>query len=206
MWSPGFDYSLRAANLEDGNSIAFIVAVDYRGMPFGSGYWELYSWDGDAFRQIDLKPVEENLQMRILRPSEVKDNIMNAEVAAYLYDTGKYPGDYPSAGLYFKDELENGGKAIKSITYAPMSEYDVEGYRTWGQGAVNKIMTDMNFIPGDKVEGWKDPSLSLIKTQETVFITLPNITANVIRYYAYRDGKWISVGGSISPQATEETP
>jgi hypothetical protein len=103
---PGFDYSLRAANLEDTNSIAFIVSIDYRGMPFGSGYWELYSWDGDDFKQISLKPVEENLQMRILEPAEVKVNIMNAGAAVYLYDAGKYPPDYPSAGLYFKDELK----------------------------------------------------------------------------------------------------
>jgi hypothetical protein len=142
--------------------------------------------------------------MKILGHSEVGDNLMNTGGVAYLYDAEKYPIDYPSAGLYFKDELKDGGKALKSITYAPMSEYDVDGYLTWGQGAVNRIMTDMDFIPGDKVEGWDDPTLSLLKTQETVFITLPNATANVTRYYTYRDGKWISVGGSIS-QAPEET-
>lgn len=202
---PGFDYSLRAANLEDGNSIAFIVAVDYRGMPFGSGYWELYSWNGDDFEPIDLKPVEENLQMRILEPSEVRDNLMNADTAVYLYDAVKYPSNYPSAGIYFKDELKQDGKALNNITYAPMSELDVEGYQTWGQETINKIMTDMDFIPGTEVKDWNEPSLALLRTRETVSITLPNVTADVTRYYTYHDGKWISVDGNIS-QPTEETP
>jgi beta-lactamase regulating signal transducer with metallopeptidase domain len=201
---PGFDYSLHAANLEDLNSIAFIVAVDYRGMPFGSGYWEIYSWNGSDFKQIETKPVEENLQMKILEPAEIRDNIMNAGSATYLYDSNKYPADYPSVGLYFKDGLKDGGKALTDIIYAPMSEYDVEGYRTWGQGAVNKIMTGMDFIPGTEVKGWKDPSLSLLAVKEVVFITLPNITAEVTRYYQYRDGRWTSVDGFIS-DGTEET-
>ncbi len=117
---PGFDYSLRAANLEDTNSIAFIISIDYRGMPFGSGYWELYSWDGDDFKQIDLNTVEENLQMRILEASEVRDNIMNAGTITYLYNVTKYPADYPSAGLYFKDEMKEDVKDLKSIVYAPL--------------------------------------------------------------------------------------
>ncbi len=201
---PGFDYSLRAANLEDTNSIAFIVSVDYRGMPFGSGYWELYSWDGDDFKQIDLKPVEENLQMRILEPSQVRDNSMNARTIVYLYDADKYPANYPTAGLFFKDEMKEDGKGPKTIAYAPLSEYDVEGYKTWGQGAINKIMTGMDFIPGTDVKDWNHPELALLRTQETVFMTLPNVTATVTRYYTYQDGEWISVDGSIS-QASEDT-
>lgn len=200
---PGFDYGLRAANLEDTNSIAFIVSIDYRGMPFGSGYWELYSWNGDDFKQIDLKPVEENLQMRILEPSQVRDNLLNADISAYLYEAAKYPSDYPSAGLYFKDGMKQGGKALNSITYAPLSQLDVEGYQTWGQGAINKIMTNIDFIPGTDATDWNYPELALLRTQETVFITLPNVTASVTRYYTYKDGKWISVDGYISPTAGE---
>ena len=200
---PGFDYGLHAANLEDLNSIAFIVAVDYRGMPFGSGYWEIYSWNGSDFKQIDTKPVEENLQMKILEPAEIRDNIMNAGGVTFMYDSEKYPADYPAVGLYFKDGLKNGGKVLNDIIYAPMSEYDVEGYRTWGQGAVNKIMTGMDFVPGTNVEGWNDSPLSLLAVKEVVFITLPNITAEVTRYYHYEDGNWTSVDGLISNKIEE---
>ena len=84
--------------------------------------------------------------MKIMEAAEIGDNIMNEGAEVYLYDKDKYPADYPSVGLYFKDGLINGGKDLNDITYAPMLEYDVEGYRTWGQGAVNKIMTGMDFI------------------------------------------------------------
>jgi hypothetical protein len=66
----------------------------------------------------------------------------------------------------------------------------VEGYHTWGQGAVNKIMTGMRFTSGDDVEGWTDSSRALLETEEVVFITLPNITATVKSYYEYRNGEW----------------
>jgi hypothetical protein len=85
-----------------------------------------------------------------------------------------------------------------------MSQLDVEGYQIWGQETINKIMTNMDFISGTDVKDWNKPTLSLLRTRETVSITLPNITADVTRYYTYHDGKWISVGGSIS-QASEET-
>lgn len=192
--APGVVYSLQAANLEDGNSILFLVAVDYHGMPFGSGYWELYSWSDGGFERVDITSVEENLQFKILEPAEIESNTMNAGAAAYLYDRNKYSADYPAAGLYFKDGFVQGeGNALDGIAYAPMSEYDVEGYHTWGQEAINKTMTGMNFVSGETVEGWADPSRALLETEEVVFITLPNITASVKRYYQYQDGKWTSV-------------
>ena len=75
---PGVDYGLQAANLEDTSSIIFLISVDYRGMPFGSGYWELYSWSNGAFEKVDMKTVEESLQMKILTAEEVRENAMNA--------------------------------------------------------------------------------------------------------------------------------
>ena len=79
----------------------------------------------------------------------------------------------------------------------------MEGYQTWGQGAINKIMTNIDFISGTDATDWNHPELALLRTQETVFITLPNVTASVTRYYTYKDGKWISVDRYISPTAGE---
>ncbi len=190
----GVVYSLQAANLEDGNSILFLISVDYHSMPFGSGYWEIYSWGDGGFERVDMESVEENLQLKILEPAEIESNTMNAGAAAYLYDRKKYPVDYPVAGLYFKDGFVRGAeKALDGIVYAPLSEYDVEGYQAWGQEAINKTMTGLNFVSGETVEGWIDPSRALLETEEVVFITLPNITASVKRYYQYQDGKWTSV-------------
>lgn len=200
----GFDYSLQAANLESMNSIMFLVSVDYRGMPFGAGYWEIYSWDGKDFKPVEMKKIEENLQMRILEADEIQNNVMNAGVAAYLYETKDYPADYPALGIYFKDGYQTDGKSLGSIDYAPMTEYDVEGYRTWGQGAVNKSMVKMNFVVGDKADGWTDPTRALLETEEVVFITLPNVSALVTSYYEYRNGKWVIFDRYISPDW--ETP
>jgi beta-lactamase regulating signal transducer with metallopeptidase domain len=196
---PGIDYSLHAANLEGTDSIMLMAAINYRGMPFGSGYWELYSWNGKEFKQVDIKPVEENLQIKILEPQEKELNTMKAGVKVFLFDINKYPKDYPFAGLYFKDDFSEGtNKTLNEIWYMSLSEYDVEGYHTWGQGAINKTMTEMNFVPGDKAEGWTDPTRALLETTEIVFVTLPNITATVKHYYQYQDGKWSSVDGMIS--------
>lgn len=190
---PGVAYSLQAANLEDGASVMFLVSVDYRGMPFGSGYRELYSWDGTDFEQVDITPLEENLQLRILERSEIRDNVMNAETATFLYDNRSYPDGYPAAGLYFKDGLKkDGDSALDAVYYAPMSDYDTEGFRTWGQEAINKTMTGMNFVAGEKVKDLKDPPPVLLEIEEVVFITLPNITAAVKQYYQYRNGIWTS--------------
>lgn len=169
---PGAGYSLQAANLEDGNSIVFLVATDYRGMPFGSGYWELYSWDDGRFQRVDIDSIEANLQVRIME---------------------RYPGSGPAAGLFFKDELKKEGEPAAEIYYAPMSEYDVEGFRAWGQDAINKTMTGMKFVSGEAAEDGSDSYGVLLETEEVVFITLPNITATVKRYYQYRDGEWTPV-------------
>ncbi len=195
---PGADYSLHAANVEGTDSIMFIAAIDYHGMPFGSGYWEFYSWNGTEFKRVDIKSVAGNLQMRIMEPEEAEQNPMKAAAEVYSFDKDEYPEDYPVLGLYFKDDFTEGGnKTLKEIQYFPLSEYDVEGYRTWGQGVVNKTMTGMNFVSGDSIGGWNDPELALLETTEVVFITLPNITTTVKRYYQYQDGNWISVVGVI---------
>ncbi len=190
---PGFDYGIQAANLEDWNTVMIIVSIDYRGMPFGSGYWEIYTWKntwkGGSFERVDLNSVEENLMTRILKPEEARNNVMGAGVITYLYDSDQYPVDYPVAALSFKDELKKDG-TLGGIIYAPMSEYDVEGFQNWGQEAVGKMITGMNFVAGSNVEGWEDPSRALLETNEVVYITLPNITATVTRYYQYQDGKW----------------
>lgn len=195
---PGVVYGLQAANLEDANSIQFLVVVDYHGMPFGSGYWEIYSWRDGEFERVDLTSIEDNLQMRILEPEEIADNTMNAGAAAYLFDMERYPVDYPAVGLFFKDDYEQGKEgSLREVFYAPMSEYDVEGYRTWRQEALNKRIIEMNFVPSKSVEGWKGPAVALLETKEVVFITLPNVTAAVTRYYQFKDGKWASVDAYI---------
>ena len=90
--------------------------------------------------------------------------------------------------------MKKGGDfALDRVYYAPMSEYDAEGYRTWGQEAIGKIMTEMNFTAGENVKGLNNPPAVLLETKETVFITLPNVTAEVRQYYQYREGKWNSV-------------
>lgn len=196
---PGAVYSLQAANLEDGASIMLLVSVNYRGMPFGSGSWELYIWNGAGFKQVDIKTLEENLQIRILEQSEIRDNTLNAGAEIWLYDRSLYPAGYPAAALYFKDGLNKGGdSALEEVYYAPMSDYDAEGFRTWGQEAINKIMTEMNFVESENVKGLADdPPPVILETKEIVFITLPNITAEVRQYYQYRDGIWTSVSGRI---------
>lgn len=193
----GVDYGIQAANLEDLNSIMILVSIDYRGMPFGSGYWELYRWEDGAFEQVDLKQIQENLQMKILTAEEVKNNSMNADGASYCYDKDKYPADYPVAALFFRDNMKDDQMPF-GVNYYPMSDYDVEGFENWGQDAIGKIMTSMNFVDGSNIEGWEDPSLALLETEETVFITLPNITATVKKYYQYKDGEWITVDGYLS--------
>lgn len=193
---PGVEYGIQAANLEDLNSVSLLISINYHGMPFGSGYWELYSWRNGTFQQVELKPVEENLKMNIMTAEQIKNNTLGADGYAYLYDTAKYPLDYPALALYFKDNMKNDGKP-RGVTYAPMSEYDVEGFKTWGQDAAGKIMTGMNFTEGSDIEGWKDPSKAALVTEETVYITLPNITASVERYYQYQNGKWTPADGYI---------
>jgi len=191
---PGTDYSLQAANLEDGASIMFLIGVNYRGMPFGSGYWELYSWDGSDFEQVELKALEENLLLRLMESDEIRENALAAEAEFYLYDRNAYGPGSPAAALYFRDGMKKGGDfALDRVYYAPMSEYDAEGYRTWGQEAIGKIMTEMNFTAGENVKGLNNPPAVLLETKETVFITLPNVTAEVRQYYQYREGKWNSV-------------
>ena len=191
---PGTDYSLQAANLENGASIMFLIGVSYRSMPFDSGYWELYSWDGSDFERLELKTLEENLQLRIMESGEIQENALAAEAEIYLYDRATYAPGSPAAALYFRDGLKKGEDfAPDRVYYASMSEYDAEGYRTWGQDAISKIMTEMNFISGENVKGLDDPPPVLLETRETVFITLPNITAEVRQYYQYRDGRWNSV-------------
>ena len=123
-------------------------------------------------------------------------------VSAYLFDyeEDRYPVDYPVAAIYFKDEMKNGARPeLDSIRYAPMSEYDVNAFDTWGQEAINKTMTGMNFVSGSNsnIDEWEDPSRALLETEEVVFITLPHITVSVKRYYQYKDGKWSSVVGYI---------
>ncbi|MEL7655200.1 MAG: M56 family metallopeptidase, partial [Bacillota bacterium] len=193
---PGVDYSIQAANLEDENSIFILVSIDYHGMPLGSGYWELYKWKDGAFKQVDLKSVQENLQMKILTHEEAVNNSLKADVIAYLYDSAEYPANYPVAALYFKDELKN-GKTPGSVDYASMSEYDAEGFENWGQEAIGKIMSSMNMVNSNDIEGYKGPSGHFLETEEYVYITLPNITATVKQYYQYKDGKWSRVDGYI---------
>ena len=195
---PGVDYSLHAANLEGTDSIMFIISVNYRGMPFDSGYRELYSWNGADFEPVELQSVEENLQMKIMEPEEAEQNLLMADAEEHLFDKEKYPEGDPVLGIYFRDDFTDGErKTLKKIRYLPLSEYDVEGYRTWGQGAVNKTMTGVNFVSGENLEGWRDPDRALLETTEVVFITLPNITATVKRYYQYQDGSWITVGEKV---------
>lgn len=193
----GPEYGLQAANLEDEHSIMLLVSVDYRGMPFGSGYWEMYSWDGNRFEEVDLKPLEERLQMRILEQEEIANNALGTGGYAYGYDASKYPAGYPAVGLYFKDDQKTGAGTTSAVYLEPMSEYDVEGFRTWGQDAVNKTMTKMELVSKSIMEGRGDPPLAFLETTEVVFITLPNVTATVTQDYQYRDGGWIHVDGKI---------
>ena len=189
---PGVDYGIQAANLVDQNSIYLLVSIDYRGMPFGSGYWELYKWEDGNFKPVSIKQVQENLQMKILTSGEVNHNSMRASTIKYLFDDSKYNHDYPVAALYFKDSLQDNGMP-SGINYAPMSEYDVEGFENWGQDAIGKTMTAINFVDGSDLENWEGPPQVVLLTEETVYITLPNITAAVKQYYQYNDGKWSSL-------------
>ncbi len=193
---PGMDYGIQAANMEDTGSIMILVSIDYRGMPFGAGYWELYSWKNGRFEKVDIKPIENRFMVKILTPSEIADNSLNAQAWAFLYDTSKYPADYPAAAIISKEDLYK-GSTINGLDYAPMSEYDVEGFRTWGQDAINKTMTKMNLVSGAGATDWNDSTRALLETEEIVYITLPNITSTMTSYYAYQDGKWIHVDGYI---------
>ena len=194
---PGPEYGLQAANLEDEHSIMLLVSVDYRGMPFGSGYWEMYSWDGKGFNEVDLKPLMERLQVRILTQEEIENNVLGSGGYAYGYDAGKYPKDYPAVGLYFKDDRNADGDAWSNLYLAPMSEYDVEGFQTWGQDAANKIMTRMEIVTDGISKDSKDSSTAFLETTEIVFITLPNATATLKDDYRYQNGGWIHVDGMI---------
>jgi hypothetical protein len=173
----GASYSLQAANLDGTDSILFLAAIDYRGMPFGSGAWEIYSWDGNRFLPVDMKPVTEGVQAEILEQS---------------------PGSDPVLALSFPEGRSKGEHEVsREVRKIPLTKYDEEGYRTWGQDAVNKIMTEMNFVSGETLEGRGASSAPLLKTTEIVFITLPNAAATVTRYYQYEQGEWIPVREDI---------
>lgn len=190
----GAIYGLQAANMEDMSSIMLLISVDYHGMPFGSGYWELYQWKNGKFEKVDVKSIEDNLQLRILNPVEIENNSLHGVKTHFIYDQSQYPKDYPAAGIYFKDDMRKAGEAVPNMVYyAPMTEYDKEGFKNWKQEAINKVMTGMEFVSGKDVPGWNHPTRALLKTTETVFITLPNDTATVTTYYQYVDGRLTSV-------------
>ena len=173
----GAGYSLQAANLDGTDSILFLAAIDYRGMPFGSGAWELYSWDGNRFLPVDMTPVTEGVQAEILEQS---------------------PGSDPVLALSFPEGRSKGEPGVsREVRKIPLTKYDEEGYRTWGQDAVNKIMTEMKFVSGETLEGRGAHSAPLLETTEIVFITLPNAAATVTRYYQYEQGEWIPVREDI---------
>ncbi len=199
---PGISYGIEAAKLEGTSSVAILLTIDYQGMPFGSGYWELYSWKNGKFEQIDLKPLEEKLKVRILTAEEVKKNVMNAESAVYLQGDGEDDEDGNLkdsyvAGIYFSDDIDSDTSRLKTIYYAPMSEYDVEGFQTWGNDAAGKALTGMNFTDAALVKGTEETGSAFLQTDEIVYITLPNITAEVKRDYEYRNGSWHAVKGTV---------
>jgi beta-lactamase regulating signal transducer with metallopeptidase domain len=197
---PGVDYGLQIINLEGTDSVSLLVSVDYRGMPFGAGYWELYTWQNNYFQQIDLSPLENSTKIEIIDPQDIQnrnDTTLQNRTFTYLYDQEQYPKDYPVAAIGFQKFPDGEKEESEEYILAPLTSYDVEGYQTWGQEAINKTLTRITFLEGDDEELQHsftvNPELGVLKTEEFVYVTLPDITATIISYYQYENGKWTKV-------------
>lgn len=203
---PNGNFGFQAANMEDINTINFLVSRTEAENPFG-GRWAFYTWKNGSFQKKSLDPVTENLQAQVLSPAEGELNPLGAHVIARLAGKADFTPENPLVAFYFESEWRDNRKAVN---YAPLSDYDAAGYEAWGEEALSKAMIEMKLIKGEDIADFFETPAGgngvanndldetvFLKTTEVLYISLPESIATITSYYALKEGNWVYVTGQI---------
>jgi hypothetical protein len=133
------------------DSMDFLLATDYRSMPFGGCGYELYSLKDGAFNRIDLSKITKDTPFTI----NVDVNKQTAQITAN-----------------------------RAVTVVPLSDWDLQGYRQYGDEFCQNFFIEMNL---QKVPEGQLPELV---TTEVIAATLPHHLSYLHTTYRYVDGAW----------------
>jgi hypothetical protein len=148
----GFGAStIYAGSIIGHDSMDFLLATDYRSMPFGGCGYELYSLKDGAFNQIDLSNITKGTPFTI----KVHENKQTAQITAN-----------------------------RAVTVVPLSDWDLQGYRQYGDEFCQNFFIEMNL---QKVPEGQLPELV---TTEVIAATLPHHLSYLHTTYRYVDGAW----------------
>lgn len=210
--TPEEDYGFQAANMAGKDIINFLVFKKEAENTFGGGRWAFYSWKNGRFQKKSLDPVTENLQAHIISFADAENNVLQGGVLAWLKEESNYVAENPVVAFYFENQQKS-SKGPKAIYYAPLSAYDLEGYKAWGEEALSKAMTEMKLVKGQDIAdlletpadngNWLDRNDKrlgekiFLQTKEVIYISLPKTIVTITSYYALENGSWVYVTGQI---------
>lgn len=150
--SKGFSAStIAAGHIIAPDTIDFLLATDYRSMPFGGCGYELYSLKDGVLTRIDLSNITKGTPFSI----NVNENNQTVQITAN-----------------------------ENVTVAPLSEWDLHGYKQYGNDFCQNFFIEMNLqsIPGEL--------LPELVTTEVIAATLPQHLTYLHTTYKYADGAW----------------